>query len=247
MSTRGQLRVYLGCAPGVGKTYAMLDEGRRRAARGTDVVVGFVETHNRPHTAELLDGLEVVPRRTVRYRDTELTELDLPAVLARAPAVALIDELAHTNAPGLEHEKRWQDIEALLEAGIDVISTVNVQHLESLNDVVEAITGVPQRETVPDAVVRAAEQVELVDMTPEALRRRMAHGNVYAPDKVDAALATTSGRATSPRCANSRCSGSPTASRKGCSATANSTASPTPGRPANASWWPSPAARKVRP
>jgi two-component system sensor histidine kinase KdpD len=189
MSTRGQLRVYLGCAPGVGKTYAMLNEGRRRAQRGTDVVVGFVETHGRPHTAELLDGLELVTRRTVRYRDTNLTELDLPAVLARAPEVALIDELAHTNVPGLDHQKRWQDIEQLLEAGIDVISTVNIQHLESLNDVVDAITGVAQRETVPDAVVRAAEQVELVDMTPQALRRRMAHGNVYAPDKVDAALA----------------------------------------------------------
>jgi two-component system sensor histidine kinase KdpD len=188
MTTRGQLRVYLGSAPGVGKTYAMLDEGRRRLARGTDVVVGFVETHGRPNTAKLLDGLEVIPRRAVSYRGAALTELDLPAVLARAPQVALVDELAHTNVPGLEHEKRWQDIEALLEAGIDVISTVNIQHLESLNDVVEAITGVPQRETVPDAVVRAAEQVELVDMTPQALRRRMAHGNVYKSDKIDAAL-----------------------------------------------------------
>jgi two-component system sensor histidine kinase KdpD len=189
MTKRGQLRVYLGAAPGVGKTFAMLDEGRRRRDRGTDVVVGYVETHGRPYTVERLDGLEVVPRRVVNYRGTELTELDLPAVLARAPEVALIDELAHTNVPGLEHEKRWQDIEALLEAGIDVISNVNVQHLESLNDVVEAITGVPQRETVPDSVVRAAEQVELVDMTPQALRRRMAHGNIYKSDKVDAALA----------------------------------------------------------
>ena len=188
MSGRGQLRVYLGSAPGVGKTFAMLDEGRRRLDRGTDVVVGYVETHGRPNTAKQLEGLEVVPRRTVNYRGAELTELDLPAVLARRPQVALVDEMAHTNAPGVEHEKRWQDIEALLEAGIDVISTVNVQHLESLNDVVEAITGVPQRETVPDSVVRAAEQVQLVDMTPQALRRRMAHGNVYKPDKVDAAL-----------------------------------------------------------
>ncbi|MGZ4669176.1 MAG: DUF4118 domain-containing protein [Blastococcus sp.] len=185
---RGQLRVYLGAAPGVGKTYAMLDEGRRRSERGTDVVVGFVETHGRIHTAEKMAGLEVVPRRMVTYRGTQLTEMDLPAVLARAPQVVLVDELAHTNVPGVEHEKRWQDVEALLEAGIDVISTVNVQHLESLNDVVESITGVVQRETVPDAVVRAAEQVELVDMTPEALRRRLAHGNVYAADKVDAAL-----------------------------------------------------------
>ncbi|MCU1659514.1 MAG: osmosensitive channel signal transduction histidine kinase [Pseudonocardiales bacterium] len=188
MTGRGQLRVYLGAAPGVGKTYAMLDEGQRRASRGTDVVIAYVETHGRQHTSEKLEGLEIVPRRTMNYRDTEFTELDLAAVLARAPQIALVDELAHTNVPGSEHEKRWQDIETLLEAGIDVISTVNVQHLDSLNDVVEAITGVPQRETVPDAVVRAAEQVELVDSTPEALRRRMAHGNIYKPDKVDAAL-----------------------------------------------------------
>ena len=188
MGRRGQLRIYLGAAPGVGKTYAMLGEGRRRLERGTDVVVGFVETHGRRRTADMLEGLEVIPRRTVHYRDSHLTEMDLPAVLERAPQVALIDELAHTNVPGLEHEKRWQDIERLLEAGIDVISTVNIQHLESVNDVVEAITGIPQRETVPDSVVRAADQVELVDMSPEALRRRMAHGNVYAPDKIDAAL-----------------------------------------------------------
>jgi two-component system sensor histidine kinase KdpD len=188
MSERGQLRVYLGAAPGVGKTYAMLDEGQRRAHRGTDVVVAFVETHGRPHTEAKLTDLEVIPRRVVTYRGAEFAELDLPAVLARRPQVALVDELAHTNVPGGTHEKRWQDVEELLEAGIDVISTVNVQHLESLNDVVQAITGVPQRETVPDSVVRAAEQVELVDMTPEALRRRMAHGNIYPADKVDAAL-----------------------------------------------------------
>jgi two-component system sensor histidine kinase KdpD len=188
MTQRGQLRVYLGAAPGVGKTYAMLDEGHRRAERGADVVVAFVETHQRPHTVAKLGGLEVIARRTVSYRGTEFSEMDLDAVLARAPEIALVDELAHTNIPGTEHEKRWQDVEALLEAGIDVLSTVNVQHLESLNDVVEAITGVPQRETVPDSVVRAAEQVELVDSTPEALRRRMAHGNIYKSDKVDAAL-----------------------------------------------------------
>ncbi|WP_433336055.1 DUF4118 domain-containing protein [Spirillospora sp. CA-294931] len=189
MGARGTLRVYLGAAPGVGKTYAMLAEARRRCERGTDVVAGFVETHGRARTAELLDGLEVVPRRTLEYRDAAFTELDVAAVIARRPMVALVDELAHTNVPGSRHEKRWQDIEEILDAGIDVISTVNVQHLESLNDVVERITGVAQRETVPDAVVRRAEQIELVDMTPEALRRRMAHGNVYAPEKVDAALA----------------------------------------------------------
>jgi two-component system sensor histidine kinase KdpD len=185
---RGLLRVYLGAAPGVGKTYAMLDEGHRRASRGADVVVALVETHGRPHTAGKLEGLEVIPRRAMSYRGGEFTELDLRAVLERAPQVALVDELAHTNVPGSAHAKRWQDIESLLEAGIDVISNVNIQHLESLNDVVQAITGVPQRETVPDSVVRSAEQVELVDMTPEALRRRMAHGNIYEPDKVDAAL-----------------------------------------------------------
>ncbi|MFI0352222.1 DUF4118 domain-containing protein [Actinomadura sp. 9N407] len=185
---RGRLRVYLGAAPGVGKTYAMLAEAHRRAERGTDVVVGYVETHDRPRTAALLEGLETVPRRCVAYRGSEFTELDVDAVLARSPRVALIDELAHTNVPGSVNGKRWQDVERLLDAGIDVISTVNVQHLESLNDVVEEITGVAQRETVPDEVVRRAEQVELVDMTPEALRRRMAHGNVHAPERVDAAL-----------------------------------------------------------
>ena len=186
---RGRLRIYLGAAPGVGKTFAMLCEGQRRAERGTDVVVGYVETHGRRHTAEQLGALGIVPRRQVAYRETTLEEMDLDAVLARRPAVALVDELAHTNAPGSRHPKRWQDVAELLDAGIDVITTVNVQHLESLNDVVEAITGVPQRETVPDQVVRDAEQVELVDMSPEALRRRMAHGNVYAEEKVDAALA----------------------------------------------------------
>jgi two-component system sensor histidine kinase KdpD len=185
---RGKLRVYLGAAPGVGKTYAMLGEGHRRAERGTDVVVGFVETHGRRHTANMLDGLEVMARHEISYRDGTFTEMDVDAILARRPQVALVDELAHTNVPGSRNEKRWQDVEELLDAGIEVISTVNIQHLESLNDVVEKITGVPQRERVPDAVVRAADQVELVDMAPESLRRRMAHGNVYGAEKVDAAL-----------------------------------------------------------
>jgi len=189
MSTRGTLRIYLGAAPGVGKTYAMLDEGRRRCERGTDVVIGFVETHGRVHTAAQIADLPVVARRAVSYRGAQFEEMDLDAVLARHPEQVLVDELAHTNVPGSgPHTKRWQDVEDLLDAGIDVISTVNVQHLESLKDVVQDITGVPQRETVPDSVVRAAEQVELVDMTPEALRRRMAHGNIYPPEKVDAAL-----------------------------------------------------------
>ncbi|MFE9423318.1 ATP-binding protein [Kitasatospora sp. NPDC006697] len=185
---RGRLRIYLGAAPGVGKTYAMLAEAHRRLARGTDVAVGFVETHGRPNTAELLHGLEAVPRRVLEHRGAEFTELDLDALLARRPQVALVDELAHTNVPGSRHAKRWQDVEELLAAGVDVISTVNIQHLESLGDVVEGITGVRQRETVPDEVVRRADQIELVDMSPQALRRRLAHGNVYAPEKIDAAL-----------------------------------------------------------
>ncbi len=185
---RGHLRIYLGAAPGVGKTYKMLGEGQRRRARGTDVVVGFVETHGREHTAAMLDGLEVVPRKILDHRGASFTEMDLDAVLARRPEVALVDELAHSNVPGSRNAKRWEDIDELLAAGIDVISAVNIQHLESINDVVEKITGVPQQETVPDRVVRAANQIELVDMTPEALRRRMAHGNVYAADKIDAAL-----------------------------------------------------------
>jgi two-component system sensor histidine kinase KdpD len=188
--SRGTLRVYLGAAAGVGKTFAMLGEGHRRRERGTDVVVAFVEDHGRQHTAEQVVGLEVVPRRRIGHRGTTFEEMDLDAVLARHPEVALVDELAHTNVPGCRHAKRWQDVHTLLDAGIDVITTVNIQHLESLNDVVEAITGVRQHETVPDHVVRAAEQIELVDMTPQALRRRMAHGNVYAPEKVDAALAS---------------------------------------------------------
>jgi len=186
---RGRLRIYLGAAPGGGKTVAMLDEGHRRLERGADVVVGLCETHARPHTAQLLTGLEVVPRRRVEYKGAILEEMDTAAILARAPQIVLVDELAHTNVPGSSHEKRWEDVEELLESGIDVISTVNIQHLESLNDVVTAITGVVQRETVPDEVVRAADQIELVDMAPEALRRRMAHGNIYRPEKVDAALA----------------------------------------------------------
>jgi two-component system sensor histidine kinase KdpD len=186
--SRGHLRIYLGAAPGVGKTYAMLGEAHRRLARGTDIVVALVETHKRPQTSSMLTGLEVVPRRVMEHRGVRLEEMDLDAVLARHPAVALVDELAHTNVPGSRNVKRWQDVHELLAAGIDVVSTVNIQHLESLNDVVEAITGVKQRETVPDAVVRAADQVELVDMSPESLRRRLAHGNVYAPEKVDAAL-----------------------------------------------------------
>jgi two-component system, OmpR family, sensor histidine kinase KdpD len=180
--------VYLGAAPGVGKTFAMLDEGYRRSTRGADVVVGFVETHGRKNTIAQLRDLEITPRRSLEYRDTVMEEMDVDAVLARRADVALVDELAHTNVPGSRNIKRWQDVDELLAAGINVITTVNIQHLESLNDVVETITGIVQRETVPDNVVRSADQIELVDMSPEALRRRMAHGNIYPPQRIDAAL-----------------------------------------------------------
>lgn len=185
---RGELRIYLGAAPGVGKTFAMLGEAHRRLERGTDLVAAVVETHGRTKTAELLEGIEIVPPRYIEYRGAKFPELDVDAVLARRPEVVLVDELAHTNTPGSANTKRWQDIEQLLAAGITVITTVNVQHLESLNDVVAQITGVEQQEKVPDEVVRAADQVELVDITPEALRRRLSHGNVYSPERIDAAL-----------------------------------------------------------
>ena len=185
---RGELRIYLGAAPGVGKTYAMLGEAHRRRERGTDVVAAVVETHGRKKTADLLDGIEVVAPRYIEYRGKRFAELDVEAVLHRQPQVVLVDELAHTNTPGSKNPKRWQDVEELLDAGITVISTVNVQHLESLNDVVTRITGIEQQERVPDEIVRAADQIELVDITPEALQRRLAHGNVYGPERVDAAL-----------------------------------------------------------
>jgi two-component system sensor histidine kinase KdpD len=185
---RGHLRIYLGAAPGVGKTFAMLNEGWRRRDRGTDVIVGYVETHGRPSTEQQVRDLPVVPRQAIVYRNAEFEEMDVDAILELHPTVVLVDELAHTNVPGSRNSKRWQDVEELLDAGIDVITTLNIQHLESVNDVVEQITGVRQRETIPDEIVRRADQIELVDMTPEALRRRMAHGNIYKPEKVDAAL-----------------------------------------------------------
>ncbi len=185
---RGELRIYLGAAPGVGKTYAMLGEAHRRLERGTDLVAAVVETHGRRKTAELLEGIEIIPPRLIEYRGGTFPELDVPAVLARRPQVVLVDELAHTNTPGSKNHKRWQDVEELLDAGITVISTVNIQHLESLNDIVAQITGIAQQETIPDSIVREASQVELIDITPEALRRRLSHGNVYAPERIDAAL-----------------------------------------------------------
>jgi two-component system sensor histidine kinase KdpD len=185
---RGRLRVLLGAAPGVGKTYAMLEEGARLETEGRDVVVAVVETHGRSATAALLDGLEIVPRLPTEHRGVALDEMDLEAVVGRRPDVALVDELAHTNAPGSRNEKRWQDVETLLAAGIDVVSTVNVQHIESLSDVVEQITGAKQRETIPDAILRAADQIEVVDLAPQALRDRLAEGNVYPAARIDAAL-----------------------------------------------------------
>jgi len=182
------LRIYLGAAPGVGKTYAMLSEGRRRLERGTDVVVGFVATYGRPQTLAMLEGLEIVPMTVLAYRGRAFEEMDVDALLERAPEVALVDELAHTNIPGAPHAKRWEDAMEALAAGIEVITTVNVQHLESLNDVIANVTGIHQQETIPDWLFDLADQVELVDMSPHALRRRMAHGNVY-PDPRKAELA----------------------------------------------------------
>ena len=186
--SRGTLRIYLGAAPGVGKTFAMLNEGRRRQARGEDVVVGFVESHGRRRTADQIGSLEVVPRTSVVYRETAFEEMDLDAILVRRPELALVDELAHTNVPGCRHQKRWQDVEELLAAGIDVVSNLNIQHLESLNDVVEQITGVAQRETIPDEVVRRADQLQLVDLAVETIRARLARGDIYPAERVDAAL-----------------------------------------------------------
>jgi two-component system sensor histidine kinase KdpD len=185
---RASLRVYLGAAPGVGKTYAMLGEGHRRTERGADVVVGYVETYGRKHTEELVEGLPAIPPRLVEYRGTTFAELDTEAVIARRPDVVLIDELAHTNVPVGRRAKRWEDVLDVLAEGIAVITTVNVQHLEGLNDVVADVTGIRQRETVPDWVLGLADQIELVDMSPHALQRRMIHGNVY-PDPRKAELA----------------------------------------------------------
>jgi two-component system sensor histidine kinase KdpD len=185
----GHFRIYLGAVAGVGKTYAMLNEGRRRLGRGADVVVGFVECHGRRLTEELINGLEVVPRKVVDYRGSRLEEMDLDAILARRPKIALVDELAHTNVPGSgRNAKRWQDVLDILAAGIDVISTVNIQHLESIADEVEHMTGAPVRERVPDWVVRKADQIELVDSSPEQLRRRMLHGNIYPKERASLAL-----------------------------------------------------------
>ncbi len=185
---RGHLKVFIGMAPGVGKTYRMLQEGVAEADSGRDVVIGYLESHGRAETLAQAEGLEIVPRRHTRYRGTPLEEMDLPAVLARRPELCLIDELAHTNAPGVEHEKRYEDVRDVLDAGIDVFSTVNVQHLESLGDQVTQLTGAHVRETIPDAVLAGADEVVLIDVTPETLIARLRAGKVYRPERVQAAL-----------------------------------------------------------
>ncbi|HEX5990539.1 MAG TPA: histidine kinase [Solirubrobacterales bacterium] len=185
---RGQLKVFIGMAAGVGKTYRMLQEGHAEQDAGRDVVIGYMEPHKRPETSALAKGLEVIPRQCLTYRDTDLEEMDLPALLAREPELALIDELAHTNAAGAEHQKRYEDVREVLSAGIDVFSTVNVQHLESLNDQVAELTGTRVRETIPDAVLGEADEVVLVDLTPEALIGRLRAGKVYPGENVEAAL-----------------------------------------------------------
>jgi two-component system sensor histidine kinase KdpD len=187
-SDRGHLKVFIGMAPGVGKTYRMLQEGVADADSGRDVVVGYLESHGREETVAQAEGLEIVPRRSVVYRGTPLEEMDLPAVLARKPELCLIDELAHTNAPGVEHEKRYEDVRDVIEAGIDVFSTVNVQHLESLNDQITQLTGSRTRETIPDEVLSMADEIVLIDLTPEALIARLKAGKVYRPERVPAAL-----------------------------------------------------------
>ena len=185
---RGHLKVYLGMAAGVGKTYRMLLEGRAELEAGSDVVIGLLETHGRAETARVAEGLAILPRMRVRYRESLLEEMDLPAILARAPELCLIDELAHTNAPGVEHAKRYEDIEDILAAGIDVLSTLNVQHLESLNDHVTELSGVRVRETVPDAILTRADEVVLIDLTPETLLDRLRAGKIYPAERIDAAL-----------------------------------------------------------
>ena len=185
---RGHLRVFIGMAAGVGKTYRMLLEGHTEQDAGRDVVIGLLETHRRADTAKLADGLPMIPRRGVTYRGATLEEMDLPAILDRSPELCLIDELAHTNAPGVEHGKRYEDVEDVLNAGVDVLSTVNVQHLESLNDQIAELSGIRVRETIPDAALGRADEIVMIDLTPEALLERLRAGKIYPPERIDAAL-----------------------------------------------------------
>jgi two-component system sensor histidine kinase KdpD len=185
---RGRLKIYLGMVAGVGKTYRMLQEGHAESEAGSDVALAVLETHGRADTRRMAEGLPIIPQRRVSYRDTELEEMDLPAILRRAPELCLIDELAHTNAPGFEHAKRFEDVSDVLDAGIDVVSTVNVQHLESLNDRIAELSGVRVRETIPDGVLAEADEVVLIDISPEALLARLRAGKIYPPERIDAAL-----------------------------------------------------------
>jgi two-component system sensor histidine kinase KdpD len=185
---RGRLKIYLGYAAGVGKTYQMLEEAQHLKEKGADIVIGYFEPHGRRDTIAQTEGLETIPRRKVEYRGTTFEEMDLPAILARRPQVAVVDEFPHTNVPGVEHEKRWQDVQALLDAGIDVLTTMNIQHLESLNDQMQQITGIRVRETLPDWVIKQADEVVMVDVTPRALLNRLERGVVYGPEKAKAAL-----------------------------------------------------------
>jgi two-component system sensor histidine kinase KdpD len=186
--SKGRLKIYLGYAAGVGKTYQMLEEAQQLKAKGVDVVIGYFEPHGRADTIAMTEGLETIPRRKVEYRGTTFEEMDLPAILARRPKIALVDEFPHTNVPGVEHEKRWEDVQVLLDAGIDVLTTMNIQHLESLNDQMQQITGIRVRETLPDWVIKQADEVVMVDVTPGALLNRLERGVVYGPEKAKAAL-----------------------------------------------------------
>jgi two-component system sensor histidine kinase KdpD len=185
---RGCLKIFLGYAPGVGKTYAMLNEGNRRLKRGQDVVIGYVESHNREETDRQIDDLETVPRKKVEYNGVVMEEMDTAAVIERKPYIALVDELAHTNVPGSRNKKRYEDVEEILNTGINVISTLNIQHMESLNDVIRNITGIAVRETIPDYIVDKADEVVVLDITPDALQNRLKRGNVYDLEKVPQAL-----------------------------------------------------------
>ena len=236
LQRRGRLKVFLGMCPGVGKTYAMLEDARRE--QGRDVVIGYVETHGRKETDALAEGLPKVPRRSLEYRGVTLTEMDLDAVLARKPQLALVDELAHTNAPGSRHPKRYQDVRELLDAGIDVFTTLNVQHVESRAEIVREVTGATIHETVPDSVLDEAE-IELVDLPPDELLRRLAEGKVYVPDRAQTAAAHFSAKAISSPCANSRCGSPPNTPARMSANISKGGTSPGPGRVDSGCWLPS--------
>ncbi len=231
---RGRLRIFFGATAGVGKSYAMLEAARRQRADGIDIVVGYVELHGRPDTEALLEGLEILPPMRLEHRGITLTEFDLDGALARKPALLVVDELAHSNHPGARHAKRWQDVEELLAAGIDVYTTVNVQHLDSLHDVVAQITGVDVRETVPDRVFAGADEVELVDLPPDELLERLAEGKVYVPDKARHAAQSFFRKGNLIALGSSRCVRRPTASMPRCANTAIGTRSSRHGPRTNA-------------